>query len=231
MESQKVKCTLIGDSNTGKSYFLKKLHRDYIFENNYDPTVGVDFSSYIYKKTIDNQNKDIRVNIWDLAGDPRFDCIIQTYLRKNNFFILFCNKYDLKSVSNLNSWIEKIRYNNNYDQKFFISIICYDFNKDYNPIEYKINNFTIPDYVQNYSEQFSNSKYNNGSVYHLNKFSDVKQIIKTIVDEYLVFLNYEENIIDNQTIVSNNNINNNKCVFSCIFDLFRKNDNKFNLLN
>lgn len=225
MEHPKVKCILIGDSSTGKSYFLKKLQKDYIFVNHYEPTIGVDFTLFKYHKDNLIQN----VSLWDLAGDPRFNCIIETYLRKNNLFLLFCNKYDLKSISNLHKWIEKIRQNNNYEQKFFISIICYDFNTQINPIEYKINNLNIYDYLENFGNQFSEKNYINGTVYHLDEFSNVKNIIKSIVNEYRIFLDNEPDIISNNIHSTNVEQPPRQSIFSCIFNLFS--NHKYNNLN
>ena len=180
-----VKITIVGDQNTGKSFFCKKLLNSDYFETIYSPTLGVDFFLYRYKTKSNTQNKNIQVNLWDLSGNPKFFCILNNYLKQSNFFLLFCDVTNIQSVKSLQNWIEKIRKENTYHQQNFISIICTKNDKP--KTTDTINNLTINEYIQNFTEQFHNDNFINGTIYYIEKNTDRKKIIKNIISEYFKF--------------------------------------------
>ena len=71
-----LKIVLIGDAAVGKSSLLFR-YIDDIYEDNYTCTIGVDFKI----KTIDIQNKRVKLQIWDTAGQERFRPITSCYFR------------------------------------------------------------------------------------------------------------------------------------------------------
>jgi small GTP-binding protein len=64
------KCRLVGESGVGKKSILARLTCD-TFRSVSQPTIGVDFGSFVHS--------DIRLQIWDTAGDERFRRIVRTY--------------------------------------------------------------------------------------------------------------------------------------------------------
>ena len=70
------KFIVIGDSNVGKSclmmQFVERKFKSFI-----DPTIGVEFGS----KTVDLNNKKIKLQIWDTAGQENFISITRSYFR------------------------------------------------------------------------------------------------------------------------------------------------------
>lgn len=70
------KFIVIGDSNVGKSclmmQFVERKFKSFI-----DPTIGVEFGSK--KCTIDE--KKIKLQIWDTAGQENFKSITRSYFR------------------------------------------------------------------------------------------------------------------------------------------------------
>ena len=57
------KLIIIGDSGVGKTNIILKFTQEY-FKDNYVATIGVDFKV----KTLTINNKKIRLQIWDTAG-------------------------------------------------------------------------------------------------------------------------------------------------------------------
>lgn len=57
------KCVLVGDSHVGKTQILSRYIDNYFVEDS-KPTVGVEFAT----KTITVDNKSIKNQIWDTAG-------------------------------------------------------------------------------------------------------------------------------------------------------------------
>ena len=79
-----IKCLVIGDSGTGKSSIMMRFTDD-IFDYSYISTIGVDFKI----KTMDFQDKTIKFQIWDTAGQDRFRTLTSSYYRGSNA-ILIC---------------------------------------------------------------------------------------------------------------------------------------------
>ena len=70
------KFIIIGDSNVGKSclmmQFLEKK-----FKRHIDPTIGVEFGSI----KIQTHSQEIKLQIWDTAGQESFKSITRSYFR------------------------------------------------------------------------------------------------------------------------------------------------------
>lgn len=182
--TDKIKITIIGEEDTGKTFFCRRLLNPNFFETEYSSTLGVDFFLYRYK----TKNKLIQANIWDLTGNDKFYPIIHSYLKNNNFFLLFCDVTNIQSIKSLNKWIDRIRQENTYKNKLFISIICSK--NDSKKTTQKINNLNIEEYIKNFSEQFHCNSYKNGNIYYTDKNSNNQKIIQEIISEYFKFQSY-----------------------------------------
>ena len=71
-----VKLIIIGDSGVGKTNMIMKF-TEQGFRDNYIATIGVDFKV----KTIQVDDKKLKLQIWDTAGQERFRNITQTYYK------------------------------------------------------------------------------------------------------------------------------------------------------
>jgi len=90
MNVQKYKLVFIGDQSVGKTSIINRYVNDEYNMTN-QPTVGIDFVS----KTIQMENKAIRLQLWDTAGQERFRSLIPGYLRDSHAIILV---FDLTST-------------------------------------------------------------------------------------------------------------------------------------
>ena len=100
------KLLLIGNSSVGKSSLLVRFVDD-VWEENFVPTIGVDFKL----KTLDVNGKKVKLQIWDTAGQERFKNITASYYRGGNGVLVVYDITDRDSFENLNSWLIEIEKN------------------------------------------------------------------------------------------------------------------------
>ena len=101
---KRYKIVLLGDTGVGKTSIFNRYCKNK-FESNYNSTIGVDFEV----KKIEYKKKDYSIEIFDIAGQERFQSIIDSYFRMGQgFFVIFdlTNKHSLDSLP---KWIKKIK--------------------------------------------------------------------------------------------------------------------------
>lgn len=103
------KILIIGNSGVGKSSILLRF-TDNIFKDSFISTIGVDFKV----KTIQLDNRIIKLQLWDTAGQERFKTITHSYYRGAHGVILVFDLTDKDSFNNLEMWLNEIKsYNGN----------------------------------------------------------------------------------------------------------------------
>ena len=100
------KVLLLGNSNVGKSSLFLRFVDD-IWNDTFVPTIGVDFKI----KTFDIDEKKIKMQIWDTAGQKRFKNIIASYYRGAHGILLIFDVTDKDSFKNLSNWLIEIEKN------------------------------------------------------------------------------------------------------------------------
>ena len=81
------KLIIIGDTGVGKSCLMKRVMED-DFKQEHQVTIGVEFGSYGLRL----ENKLIKMQIWDTAGQESFRSITRSYYR-GSICALLC--YDI----------------------------------------------------------------------------------------------------------------------------------------
>jgi small GTP-binding protein len=98
------KILLLGDASVGKTSFTKRYCYN-LFNPSERLTIGVDF----HVKTIELNNKKVKLQLWDVGGEERFRFLLPTYcLGANAAFLL----YDItrpSTLDNINEWINIVR--------------------------------------------------------------------------------------------------------------------------
>ena len=93
------KIILLGDSNVGKTsiyfYYTKK-----IFQEEYSSTVGVDFTTEFKRIS----GKNVRLKIWDTAGEEKFRSTISNYFKGADACFLVFDLTNIDSFNNLEIW-------------------------------------------------------------------------------------------------------------------------------
>ncbi|MFX1517530.1 MAG: Rab family GTPase [Promethearchaeota archaeon] len=104
------KICLLGDGEVGKTSLMSRyLNRGFTTE--YIPTLGSDFLSK--QVTLDTAYglKDLRFQIWDLAGQPAFDQVRKYYYKGAAAAFLVFDLTTPTSLKHLNKWLEEFSKN------------------------------------------------------------------------------------------------------------------------
>ena len=99
------KVLLLGDTTVGKTCFLMK-YTDKTFQDIHMATIGLDYRL----KTMKLKNgKDIKLQIWDTAGQDRFRAITKNYYKGSHGIILIYDVTNLQTFENVKTWVNQIR--------------------------------------------------------------------------------------------------------------------------
>jgi len=98
------KVLLLGDSTVGKTCILLK-YTDKIFQETHMMTIGLD---YRLKTMTLQSGKEVKLQIWDTAGQDRFRSITKNYYKGSHGIILIYDVTSLKTFENVKSWVSQI---------------------------------------------------------------------------------------------------------------------------
>ena len=99
------KVLLLGDSSVGKTCFLLR-YCDMSFQDVHLSTIGLDYR--LKSMTLKN-NKNIKLQIWDTAGQDRFRAITKNYYKGANGIILIYDVTNMQTYENVKNWISQIK--------------------------------------------------------------------------------------------------------------------------
>ena len=99
------KILLLGDSTVGKTCFLLRFMED-SFIDLHMATIGLD---YKLKTMILEEQKIVKVQIWDTAGQNKFRAITRNYYKGASGIILIFDVTNIKSFENIKKWINEIK--------------------------------------------------------------------------------------------------------------------------
>ena len=102
------KVLLVGNSSVGKSSLLLRFV-DNQWNDLFVPTIGVDFKI----RTMEIDNKNVKLQIWDTAGQERFKNITASYYRGAHGIFVVYDISDTESFKNINNWLIEIEKNAN----------------------------------------------------------------------------------------------------------------------
>ena len=98
------KLLIVGESGVGKTCILLRF-ADNSFEENFLSTIGVDFKV----KEINVDEKRIKLQIWDSAGQERFKNITMSYYRNCSGIIIVYDVTNHTSFEKVGDWIQEVR--------------------------------------------------------------------------------------------------------------------------
>ena len=99
------KVLLLGDSSVGKTCFLLR-YCDKSFQEAHLSTIGLD---YRLKSMKLKNGKNIKLQIWDTAGQDRFRAITKNYYKGANGILLIYDVTNIQTFENVKNWISQIR--------------------------------------------------------------------------------------------------------------------------
>ena len=104
MAHELLKFIIIGDSGVGKSCLLLQF-TDNRFQPQYDMTIGVEFGTRVV--TVDN--RAIKLQIWDTAGQENFRSITRAYYRGAGGALLVYDVTRRQTFTHLVSWLQDLK--------------------------------------------------------------------------------------------------------------------------
>lgn len=98
------KLLVVGESGVGKTCMLLRF-ADNQFDENFLSTIGVDFKV----KEIVCDEKKVKLQIWDSAGQERFRNITSSYYRNCSGIIIVYDITSKDSFEKVSDWVEEVR--------------------------------------------------------------------------------------------------------------------------
>ncbi|XP_013789621.2 ras-related protein Rab-23-like [Limulus polyphemus] len=98
-----IKVVVVGNGAVGKSSMIQRYCKG-IFTNDYKKTIGVDF----LERQIEVDCEDVRLMLWDTAGQEEFDAITKAYYRGAQACVLVFSTVDRDSFKAVESWKSKV---------------------------------------------------------------------------------------------------------------------------
>lgn len=116
MNLTKIKIIVIGNASTGKTSLATRFIEDK-FPETYSATIGTDFLS----KTLTIGETSVKINIWDLAGQERFQSMMPSYFRQADGCVLVFDSTNAGSNSSRSKWAEMLK---THAPPNIVTIIC-----------------------------------------------------------------------------------------------------------
>ncbi|XP_017044279.1 ras-related protein Rab-23 [Drosophila ficusphila] len=98
-----IKVVIVGNGGVGKSSMIQRYCKG-IFTKDYKKTIGVDF----LERQIEIDGEDVRIMLWDTAGQEEFDCITKAYYRGAQASVLVFSTTDRASFDAIKDWKRKV---------------------------------------------------------------------------------------------------------------------------
>lgn len=99
------KLCFVGDSAVGKTSFIMRYCMGTFYQST-SATLGVDF----HIKVLQNNGKNIALQLWDTCGQERFRSIAVSYFRKADGAVLMYDCTNEKTFLNAREWVQSINY-------------------------------------------------------------------------------------------------------------------------
>jgi len=100
----KLQLIIIGDSGCGKTTFMDR-YCDGQYRVSYNATVGIDFK---VKTVMSKNNKRVKLQIWDTAGQEKFNSITTAYYRNARGAIIMYDVTREETFENLRKWFSLV---------------------------------------------------------------------------------------------------------------------------
>lgn len=111
------KIVLVGDAYVGKTTLRKRYMGDN-FETEYLMTIGADFSV----KVIVLEDREVHIQIWDLAGQQKFSIIRDRYYKNADGAIIVFDLTRRDTFENIPNWIGEIINSSDGDMLPFVLV-------------------------------------------------------------------------------------------------------------
>ena len=97
-EPTRIKLLVVGEPGTGKTSIAKKWSTD-VFEQKYEPTIGVDFFC--------KELKGVTLNLWDMSGHSEFFEVRNEFYKDCQGILLVYDISNRRSFDSLDMWLRE----------------------------------------------------------------------------------------------------------------------------
>ena len=111
----KLKIIVAGAKDVGKTSLIRRFVNG-IFQTDTIGTIGVDFMT----KRLNLNNHDIRLSLWDFAGEKKFRTLFPSYCTGASAAIILYDITDQASFEDLTDWMDLINSSTGKTLKFLI---------------------------------------------------------------------------------------------------------------
>ncbi|KAJ3448044.1 ras and ef-hand domain-containing protein [Anaeramoeba flamelloides] len=119
-EERYFKILIIGDTGVGKSCIMVRFTEE-TFNETYISTIGVDFKV----RTVEVNNKPVKLQIWDTAGQERFKTITRNYYKGSQGILMVYDVTNSKSFENIKNWSSEVdKFSNSEFCKYLVGNKC-----------------------------------------------------------------------------------------------------------
>ena len=112
------KVVLFGDNNTGKEVLTQRFLTN-LFKSDTKMTIGIDFEV----KSLEIDDKKIKLQIWDFGGEERFRFLLPTYVRGASGALFIYNVNNYSSLAHIDDWLLVIKKKIKSDQDNFPIVV------------------------------------------------------------------------------------------------------------
>ena len=107
--SQTMKILIVGNAKCGKSSIIARFVSD-SFQENYKTTIGADFVRKDLKMKLpdDEDPVGVRLQLWDIAGQDRFQKMTRAYFAKARGVVIVCDVSREGTVEAIKNWKAEI---------------------------------------------------------------------------------------------------------------------------
>lgn len=114
----KYKLVFLGDQNVGKTTLISQFVYRQI-DKHYEPTIGIDFLT----KKVDVDEKEVKLQLWDTAGQEKFHSIISSYARDSFLAIVLFDVGNESTFMKIDKWITDLVRVHDAEKKIKILIV------------------------------------------------------------------------------------------------------------
>jgi len=113
------KVLVVGDIGVGKTSFIKKYVHN-VFSIHYKSTIGVDFALKVLHF---EPNIQVRLQLWDVAGQERFSNMIRSYFHGAHCAIIFFDMTRMTTFDAVKKWKADIECKTTLNDKLIPTIL------------------------------------------------------------------------------------------------------------
>ncbi len=164
------KVVMLGDGAVGKTALTTRFTQDH-FSADYKRTIGSDFA--VKRLVLPEQDSNVTLQVWDLAGQPRFEIVRQSFYRGARGALLVYDVTRRRTFLNLDRW-RKEAYDNT-GREIPVIVVA-------NKVDLEDSRVVQPEMGEQYSESIGSIYVESSALTGENVEKAFEQLCKVMID-------------------------------------------------